>query len=77
MIYKFVVQQYNDNGDLIKEKDMKTLKEISGMLNIEYHQARQLYLLCKGITKKPHPFLKELSKTIKIIDKKRIINDLN
>jgi len=77
MIYKFTVQQYNENNELIKEKDIKTLKEIATMLNIEYHQARQLYLLCNGTTKKPHPFLKELSKTFKIIDKKRIINDLN
>ncbi len=68
---KFLLQQL-DNGNVIKEKEMKTLRNISELLNIEYFQARQLYLHCKKNTK-AHPFLKELSKTYKIIDNLKLM----
>lgn len=77
MINKFTIQKFNENGGLMKEKDVKSLKDIAEILNIEYHQARGLYLYCKNKTK-AHPFLKELSNTYKIVDKKRLIaDDLN
>ncbi len=41
---KFLLQQLDDNGNVIKEKEMKTLRIISELLKIEYFQARQLYL---------------------------------
>jgi hypothetical protein len=69
---KFLLQQLDDNGNVIKEKEMKTLKLISELLNIEYFQARQLYLHCKKNTK-AHPFLKELSKTYRIIDNPKLM----
>ncbi len=42
---KFLLQQLDENGNVIKEKEMKTLKLISELLNIEYFQARQLFAL--------------------------------
>jgi len=69
---KFLLQQLDDNGNVIKDKEMKTLKIISELLKIEYFQARQLYLHSKKNTK-ALPFLKELSKTYKIIDNPKLM----
>lgn len=63
---KFILQQF-DESNLIKELPMKSLRDISNLLNIEYYQARNLYLHNKKNTK-AHPFIKELSKRFKVID---------
>jgi hypothetical protein len=64
---KFILQQFDENDNLIKQREMKTIRDISNLLSIEYFQARQLYLHNKKNTK-AHPFIKELSKRFKIID---------
>ena len=69
MNYKFLLNQLDEEGNIIKSKEMKTIREINKLLNIEYHQARLLYLLSKKETKKGiHPLLKELSKKYSITD---------
>ncbi len=69
MNYKFLLNQLDEEGNIIKSKEMKTIREINKLLNIEYHQARLLYLLSKKTTKKGiHPLLKELSKKYSITD---------
>ena len=63
MNYKFLLNQLDEEGNIVKSKQMKTIREISNLLNIQYHQARLLYLLSKKDSKKGiHPLLKELSK---------------
>ena len=47
MNYKFLLNQLDEEGNITKSKQMKTIREISKLLNIEYHQARLLYLLSK------------------------------
>jgi hypothetical protein len=47
MNYKFLLNQLDEEGNIIKSKQMKTIREISKVLNVEYHQARLLYLLSK------------------------------
>ena len=37
---KFILQQYQ-NGELIKEVEMKSLRDIEKLLSIDYHQVRQ------------------------------------
>ena len=65
MNYKFLLNQLDETGNIIKSKEMKTIRDISKILNIEYHQARLLYLLSKKTSKKGiHPLLKELSKKL-------------
>ena len=63
---KFILQQF-DETQLIKQLPMKSLRDISNLLCIEYYQARNLYLHNKKNTN-AHPFIKELSKRFKIID---------
>jgi hypothetical protein len=65
---KFLLQILNDDGTLKSEMEMKTIRDISSTLRIEYHQARQLYLLNKKTKKLAHPFLIRLSQRYKIID---------
>lgn len=76
MKFKFILQKLKEDGNIEKEKEFRTLREISDILNIEYHQTRAIYLYN---TKKTnlHPFLKDLITTYRIIDnpnnKKNII----
>ena len=78
MNYKFLLNQLDEEGNIIKSKQMKTIREISKLLNIEYHQARLLYLLSKKDTKKGiHPLLKELSKKYSITDNMNKFDDIN
>jgi len=78
MNYKFLLNQLNEEGNIIKSKEMKTLREIAKLLNLEYHQARLLYLLSQKTSKKGlHPLLKELSKKYSITDNKVPISDIN
>jgi hypothetical protein len=78
MNYKFLLNQLNEEGNIIKSKEMKTLREIAKLLNLEYHQARLLYLLSQKASKKGlHPLLKELSKKYSITDNKVPISDIN
>jgi len=78
MNYKFLLNQLNEEGNIIKSKEMKTLREIAKLLNLEYHQARLLYLLSQKTSKKGlHPLLKELSKKYSITDNKVPIGDIN
>jgi hypothetical protein len=69
MNYKFLLNQLDEEGNIIKSKEMKTIREISKLLSIEYHQARLLYLLSHKESKKGlHPLLKQLSKKYTITD---------
>ncbi len=69
MQLKYLLNQIDENGNVEKSKPMKTLREISKLLNIEYHQARLLYLKSKKVPKGSlHPLLKELSKRYSIVD---------
>jgi len=78
MNYKFLLNQLDEEGNIIKSKQMKTIREISKLLNIEYHQARLLYLLSKKDSKKGiHPLLKELSKKYSITDNMHKFDDVN
>ena len=77
MNYKFLLNQLDEEGNIIKSKEMKTIREINKLLNIEYHQARLLYLLSKKETKKGiHPLLKELSKKYSITDNVNKFNEV-
>ena len=69
---KFILQQFDEDNNLIKQREMKTIRDISNVLCVEYFQARQLYLHNKKNTK-AHPFIKELSKRFKIIDNESTI----
>ena len=75
---KFLLNQLDEAGNIIKSKEMKTIREISNLLNIQYHQARLLYLLSKKGSKKGiHPLLKELSKKYSITDNMVKFDDIN
>jgi hypothetical protein len=63
---KFILQQFQ-NGELIKEVEIKSLRDIEKILCIEYHQVRQLFLHCTKNTK-AHPFIKNLAKEFRIIE---------
>lgn len=63
---KFILQQFQ-NGELIKEVEIKSLRDIEKILCIEYHQVRQLFLHCAKNTK-AHPFVKNLAKEFRIIE---------
>ena len=67
MKFKFILQKLKEDGSIEKEKEFRTLREIAEILNIEYHQARAIYLYN---TKKSnlHPFLKDLTTLYRIID---------
>jgi len=67
---KFILQQFQ-NGELIKEVEIKSLRDIEKLLSIEYHQVRQLFLHCTKNTK-AHPFIKNLANDFKIIENKFI-----
>ena len=74
---KFLLNQLDEEGNIIKSKEMKTIRDISKILNIEYHQARLLYLLSKKTSKKGiHPLLKELSKKYSITDNVNKFNEV-
>ena len=78
MNYKFSLNQLDEEGNIQKTKPMKTIREINKLLNIEYHQARLLYLLSKKPSKKGiHPLLKELSKKYSITDNMNKFDDIN
>ena len=78
MNYKFLLNQLDESGNILKSKQMKTIREISKFLNIEYHQARLLYLLSKKTSKKGiHPLLKSLSQKYSIIDNMSNFDDIN
>ena len=78
MNYKFLLNQLDESGNILKSKQMKTIREISKFLNIEYHQARLLYLLSKKDTKKGiHPLLKSLSQKYSITDNMSSFDDIN
>lgn len=78
MNYKFLLNQLDEEGNVIKSKEMKTIREINKLLNIEYHQARLLYLLSKKDSKKGiHPLLKELSKKYSITDNMNKFEEIN
>jgi hypothetical protein len=75
---KFILNQLDEEGNIVKSKQMKTIREISKLLNIEYHQARLLYLLSKKESKKGiHPLLKELSKKYSITDNMNKFDDIS
>jgi hypothetical protein len=78
MNYKFLLNQLDEEGNVQKTKQVKTIREISKLLNIEYHQARLLYLLSKKDTKKGiHPLLKSLSQKYSITDNMNKFDDIN
>jgi len=73
MQLKYVLNQLDESGNIIKSKPMKTLRDIANLLKIEYHQARLLYLKSKKDNKGSlHPLLKALSKKFSITDSKTV-----
>ena len=79
MQIKFLLNQLGEDGEVLKSKEVKTLRDCAKLLNIEYHQARLLHLNSKKTSKgNLHPFLKELSKKYSITDNNIIsFNDIN
>ena len=78
MQMKFLLNQLGEDGSVQKTKEMKTLRDISNLLNIQYHQTRLLYLNSKKPSKALHPFLKELSKKYSITDNNAVsFNEIN
>jgi hypothetical protein len=73
MLLKFLLQYLDEEGNVIKEIPMKTLRQINEVIPIEYFQVRQLYLHCKNKTN-AHPFIKEYAKRYRIIDNPVIYN---
>jgi hypothetical protein len=76
MNYKFILQQFNENQKLENEKPVKTFKEIAKILNIDYFQARQLYLHCKN-NSKAHSFVKGIANKFRIVDNPELYNRPN
>jgi hypothetical protein len=76
MNFKYIIQFLENDGTIKSEVQIKTLRDLEKMLNIEYHQCRQLYLLNKKKTKRAHPFLLELFKKVKIIDNPNLFSSL-
>ena len=73
MQLKYKLNQLSEDGSVVKSKDMKTIGDIAKLLNIEYHQARLLYLKSKkGNKGSLHPLLRELSKRYSITDGKTV-----
>jgi hypothetical protein len=72
---KYLLNKLSEDGSVIKSKEMKSIKEISKLLNVEYHQARLLYFKHKkGNKGSIHPFLKELSKKYSITDMPTVLS---
>jgi hypothetical protein len=68
MKHKFILQTLNEQtGEVVNNYPCKTFKEIALILDMDYHQARLLYLHNKRPSKL-HPFLLERSKRFKILD---------
>ncbi len=72
MLYKFILV-HKTSGD---SKTYKTLREISKALNIDYFQARSIYLESKQPKKFLHPITKHLVDTYAIFDNPDIYNDV-
>ena len=72
MMLKFVLQ-FLETETNKKEVEIKTLRDIALLLNIEFHQARELYLFNKKQVKRAHPFLLELAKRYRIIDNPKLL----
>ena len=67
---KYIVEFYDENGELEKTHECKTYREMAQITDIEYHNIRTLHMIGNGtLTKKfMHPTLTKLQKKIKIID---------
>ena len=61
-----------ENLETKEQVHYKTLKEISNTLNIDYHQARSVYL--SDQKQYIHPVIKMIRMKYKIIDNKEISN---
>ena len=73
MQFKYLLNQLDENGNIQKSKEIKSIRECAKLLGIEYHQARLLYLKSKNGTKGSlHPLLKEMSKKYSITDSKKV-----
>lgn len=73
---KFIIQTLDEtSGDVISNYECKTLREIAVILDIDYHQARLLYLHNKKPTKL-HPYLMARSKRFKIIDNPDLFDNI-
>jgi hypothetical protein len=66
---KFQVEIIDTDGS-IQKIQYKTLRAICEVHSVEYHHARSLYLESRPDSKKKylHPYLKDISKRIKIYD---------
>jgi hypothetical protein len=72
---KFVLEHLDSNGEVLKKTECKTLRVIGELLNLEYHQVRLLYLHSRKPSKL-HPFLKEVSQQIRIVDNPNLFSTL-
>ena len=71
MNLKFILQNLDKDGKVVKETECKTLRVVGSTLNLEYHQVRLLYLHNRKPSKL-HPFLKEVSECVRIIDNPKL-----
>lgn len=76
MNHKFILQFLDTEGNIKKEAECKTLRDIEKILGIEYFQVRQLYLYNKKPLKRAHAFLLELVKRYKIIDNPNLMPNM-
>jgi hypothetical protein len=76
MSNKFILLNLNQEGEIVFEQECKSLKVIESMLNLPYHQVRLLYLHGRKPSKL-HPFLKEVSQCVRIIDNPKLKESLN
>lgn len=68
---KFLVKELDKEGNVIREKEFKSLSDICRETKLEHHQCRNLYLYCSSeVKKKIRPFLYEISKRL-------VINSIN
>jgi hypothetical protein len=72
--YKLVI--LSNDGNIEREKDFKTLKEISDDLNVEIHLIRKVNKLTenRAINIKPHNTYKDLYDRVRIYNIKKEFN---
>ena len=70
MHYKFILE---DKSSTVKT-EMKTLRQISNDLKIDYFQIRSIYLESKKPKKYLHPITKQLCDKYKIYDNPNVFN---
>ena len=70
MKVKYILELYDNDGELISSDKYKTYREIAQITNEEYHNCRAIHMIGNGTSKKKflHPTLLKLQMKMKIID---------